>query len=383
MQGAAIASGLTRILGGPLTAALEYGTINYVGDSARFSIEFADDSVAPICSIVDAAVFDVDGGLPLVAPPRQALVATLGYNNVEARLLAPVGFSFVAKEDCAATLTPKAGFALAGEVVLEAQFIADGELLRREHTVFLGFSEERTDFFVENVDWIAGLFDGKPFAPLDDADGDGSPNTYDYTPLPGIDLTVRLSVFLSGRENVGDASAPYPIFNIWQLQAIGGTVQGIDGEIGKVYCKRFSERVTLMILDLDITACRSISTPRRLAIGTTARALPQFDSLATYLTAAWTAAAKWFAIYTSTARTKTKSACSALCERRTESVTTSSPTSVCKTRSSSEAIGWERLRDGYTTAVFALRARGRRGALSGAKTLAASSDRSGKIAQFR
>ena len=47
MQGAAIASGLTRILGGPLTAALEYGTINYVGDSARFSIEFADDSVAP------------------------------------------------------------------------------------------------------------------------------------------------------------------------------------------------------------------------------------------------------------------------------------------------------------------------------------------------
>ena len=141
MQGAAIASGLTRILGGPLTAALEYGTINYVGDSARFSIEFADDSVAPVCSIVDAAVFDVNGGLPLVAPQREALVATLGYNNVEARLLAPVGFSFdVATDgDCAATLTPKAGFALAGEVVLEAQFIADGELLRREHTVFLGF----------------------------------------------------------------------------------------------------------------------------------------------------------------------------------------------------------------------------------------------------
>ena len=167
------------------------------------------------------------GALPLAAPPRQALVATLGYNNVEARLLAPVGFSFVAAAgDCAATLTPKAGFALAGEVVLEAQFIADGELLRREHRVFLGFSEERTDFFVENVDWVAGLFDGEPFAPLDDADGDGSPNTYDYTPLPGIDLT-RLDEPLNSGNNIGIESAPYPIFNIWQLQAIGGTVRGV------------------------------------------------------------------------------------------------------------------------------------------------------------
>ena len=167
-------------------------------------MEFADDSVAPICSIVDAAVFDVDGGLPLVAPPRQALVATLGYNNVEARLLAPVGFSFdVATDgDCAATLTLDVDGGFAGEVVLEAQFIADGELLRREHRVFLGFSEERTDFFVENVDWIAGLFDGEPFAPLDDADGDGSPNTYDYTPLPGIDLT-RLDESLDSGGNIG------------------------------------------------------------------------------------------------------------------------------------------------------------------------------------
>ena len=184
-----------------------------------------------ICSIVDAAVFDVDGGLPLAAPPRQALVATLGYNNVEARLLAPVGFSFdvAAAGDCAATLTPaEDGFALAGEVVLEAQFIADGELLRREHRVFLGFSEERTDFFVENVDWIAELFDGEPFALLDDADGDGSPNTYDYTPLPGIDLT-RLDEPLNSGNNIGIKSAPYPIFNIWQLQAIGSVVvQGID-----------------------------------------------------------------------------------------------------------------------------------------------------------
>ena len=242
MQGAAIASGLTRILGGPLTAALEYGTINYVGDSARFSIEFADDSVAPICSIVDAAVFDVDGGLQLAAPPRQALVATLGYNNVEARLLAPVGFSFdvAAEGDCAATLTLDVDGGFAGEVVLEAQFIADGELLRREHRVFLGFSEERTDFFVENVDWIARLFDGEPFAPLDDADGDGSPNTYDYTPLPGIDLT-RLDEPLNSGVNIGIKSAPYPIFNIWQLQAIGGTVQvqGIDAEARERVLKAF------------------------------------------------------------------------------------------------------------------------------------------------
>ena len=112
------------------------------------------------------------GALPLAAPLRQALVATLGYNNVEARLLAPVGFSFdvAAEGDCAVTLMPDVGVDFAGEVVLEAQFIADGELLRREHRVFLGFSEERTDFFIEDIDWVAGLFDGEPFAPLDDAD---------------------------------------------------------------------------------------------------------------------------------------------------------------------------------------------------------------------
>ena len=226
MQGAAIASGLTRVLGGPLTAALEYGTINYVGDSARFSIEFADSIAPVVCSIVPVADFDASGALPLVAPPRQALVATLGYNGAEVRLLAPVEFSFdvAAEGDCVATLMPDD---FVGEVVLEAQFIADGELLRREHRVFLGFSEERTDFFVENIDWIAGLFDGAPFAPLDDADRDGLPNAYDYTPLPGIDLTLRLNESLSGGENIGGKSAPYPIFNIWQLQAIGGTVQGV------------------------------------------------------------------------------------------------------------------------------------------------------------
>ena len=167
-------------------------------------------------------------------------------------MLAPDGFSFdvAAAGDCAATLTPaEDGFALAGEVVLEAQFIADGELLRREHRVFLGFSEERTDFFVENVDWIAGLFDGEPFALLDDADGDGAPNTYDYTPLPGIDLT-RLDEPLNSGSNIGIESAPYPIFNIWQLQAIGGaTVQGVAEENRLSVLQAFFGTDALDILD--------------------------------------------------------------------------------------------------------------------------------------
>ena len=200
----------------------------------------------------------------------------------------------------------------------------------------LGFSEERTDFFVENVDWIAGLFDGEPFVLLDDADGDGSPNFYDYTPLPGIDLTLRLSVFLSGRENVGDtANAPFPIFNIWQLQAIGGTVQGIDPENREMVLQAFFEGSNLsnlsnlggrhyrLSVDIDASPTRDWNDGKGFA---------PIRSPNDNFSGGLDGGDKWFAICISTARTKARSACSAPCR-----IPVVLPTSACKTRSSSGA----------------------------------------------
>ena len=54
-----------------------------------------------------------------------------------------------------------------------------------------------------------------------DWDNDGIANPYDWTPLPGVTLT------LGGAD--GSASKPWPIYNVWQLQAIDGLSVSHDG----------------------------------------------------------------------------------------------------------------------------------------------------------
>ena len=53
-----------------------------------------------------------------------------------------------------------------------------------------------------------------------DWDNDGIENPYDWTPLPGVTLT------LGGAD--GSASKPWPIYNVWQLQAIDGRRVDLD-----------------------------------------------------------------------------------------------------------------------------------------------------------
>ena len=67
----------------------------------------------------------------------------------------------------------------------------------------------------------------------DDWDGDGIANPYDWTPtkvaIPGLDEMVTVNLTLGGAN--GSAGSPWPIYNVWQLQAIAGVSVAINGTV--------------------------------------------------------------------------------------------------------------------------------------------------------
>ena len=67
----------------------------------------------------------------------------------------------------------------------------------------------------------------------DDWDGDGIANPYDWTPtkvaIPGVDEMVTVNLTLGGAD--GSAGSPWPIYNVWQLQAIAGVSVAINGTV--------------------------------------------------------------------------------------------------------------------------------------------------------
>ena len=72
--------------------------------------------------------------------------------------------------------------------------------------------------FVEQI----GADDFNWFVNTIDWDGDGITNPYDWTPTVGVNL------LLDGAD--GSAEYPWPIYNVWQLQAIDGMSVSQDGE---------------------------------------------------------------------------------------------------------------------------------------------------------
>ena len=67
----------------------------------------------------------------------------------------------------------------------------------------------------------------------DDWDGDGIANPYDWTPtkvaIPGLDEMVTVNLTLGGAN--GSAGSPWPIYNVWQLQAIASVSVAINGTV--------------------------------------------------------------------------------------------------------------------------------------------------------
>ena len=111
----------------------------------------------------------------------------------------------------------------------QLQLSGGGETATREIRVDVGApppppqaSSEALAAFVEAI--AAGDFNW--FANTVDWDNDGILNPYDWTPtVNAAGVTVNLTL---GRAD-GSARRPWPIYNVWQLQAIDGVSVAVDG----------------------------------------------------------------------------------------------------------------------------------------------------------
>ena len=111
---------------------------------------------------------------------------------------------------------------------------------------------ERDDFnwFSAATDMIVIVDGGSP----SDWDNDEIANPYDWTPLPGVILTT-------GDEN-GSADNPWPIYNVWQLQAIDGVSVSENGVVDSENFAFFGDGDNLtahyrLAADIDATPTRN------------------------------------------------------------------------------------------------------------------------------
>ena len=100
------------------------------------------------------------------------------------------------------------------------------------------------------VDWLA------------DSDDDGTINAYDWTPyVTPATVTVNLTLGFTGEG--GTETNPWPIYNVWQLQAIAGKMVSSVGEMsdsdlfGANRADRLSAHYRLTTLDIDATPTRA------------------------------------------------------------------------------------------------------------------------------
>ena len=187
-QGAAIAYGLTRVMRNDDTPfVLSPEETALVGDSPTIIFDInGDDDADPVC-----------------APGGNGAFAT-GYNN------ATISVSFPTEVSPAAGVC---GYVLegftSGEMTLTVSFVSGGDSIAREYP--LSAEQEAASMaFFEAVE-------ADPANWLLDPDKDGVISAYDYEPLGKSIFTLRA-------ENANGEAEPIPIYNVWQLQAIGGRV---------------------------------------------------------------------------------------------------------------------------------------------------------------
>ena len=194
LQGAAILAGLMRLIevdGGDPAMTLQVGEENLIfGEPIlRLGINDANPLQDAVCSIDDGA-----------------LIATDVVNGASAFLSPPAGktFSMVAGgAGCEAQVDVEDVESLtmrfsAGSVTLSHVYRIESDLvaLRAAYLAEIGPDTAR---------W------------LDDDDSDMTINAYDRSPRPGVFLFEEGVAY-------GDADNPWPVYNIWQLQAIDGVV---------------------------------------------------------------------------------------------------------------------------------------------------------------
>ena len=207
LQWAGLAYGLTRVL-----AAANGAEMAEWGERREMS-----RGAATIRIDTNAMASDTRAEFGVTSTPDCALVggvlrATTNYNGAIVLARAEGGVLSSAS-GCEAVLIPNAG---ARRATLHLAFAAAGATLRRTHEMRYfdaGDLDARADFLA-NVEW------SKTYAQGDD-DGDGIPNAYDYRPR-GDSFDLRFD------EN-GAFYDFWPIYNVWQLQAIDGETPGYAG----------------------------------------------------------------------------------------------------------------------------------------------------------
>ena len=204
-QGAAIAYGLTRI--------------SLVGGRV-----LSEEDPTLVSDLSPTIVFDRNGDAAdraCVAGANGAIAT--GYNDATVRVSLPTGAVAAAGGVCGYVLT---GFD-SGEMTLTVSFASGGDSIAREYPMQI----DETRAFVAKIaadgfDWFSPDLVVAPDGTPTDWDGDGVDNPYDWTPLPAVDLLIDLT------DPGSSASNPWPIYNVWQLQAIDGVSVSQDGSIG-------------------------------------------------------------------------------------------------------------------------------------------------------
>ena len=208
LQWAGLAYGLTRVL-----AAADGAEMAEWGERREMS-----RGAATIRIDTNAMASDTRAEVGVTSTPDCALVdgvlrATTNYNGAIVLARAEGGVLSSAN-GCEAVLIPNAG---ARRATLHLEFVADGTtMLRRTHEMRYfdaGDLAARADFLA-SVEWSKAYAQG-------DEDGDGIPNAYDYRPR-GDSFDLRF-------DEDGSFYDFWPIYNVWQLQAIDGETPGYAG----------------------------------------------------------------------------------------------------------------------------------------------------------
>ena len=208
LQWAGLAYGLTRVL-----AAADGAEMAEWDERREMS-----RGAATIRIDTNAMASDTRAEVGVTSTPDCALVdgvlrATTNYNGAIVLARAEGGVLSSAN-GCEAVLIPNAG---ARRATLHLAFVADGAtMLRRTHEMRYfdaGDLAARADFLA-SVEWSKAYAQG-------DEDGDGIPNAYDYRPR-GDSFDLRF-------DEDGAFYDFWPIYNVWQLQAIDGETPGYTG----------------------------------------------------------------------------------------------------------------------------------------------------------
>ena len=182
------------------------------------------------------------------------IVAKTNYNNVTIRLRATGDGSAVFTNDCKIVISE------AGEDPLNVSvdaLIATGEttISGWSHSFNVNLNEAFLAKIATGDDWFAPDLAVAPDGTRTDWDDDGIDNPYDWTPLPGINLTLHFT------GEGGTAGNPWPIYNVWQLQAIDGMSVSDAGKMagGLTLFGDTATRLTanyLLARDIDATPTR-------------------------------------------------------------------------------------------------------------------------------